>query len=172
MEKNSFYKKLGQSIKAIKSYKNKKSKQFVHVVKKPFKMLNDSDISPKEKLQIYQMLTIMVSAILGISVLGFLIGYKSSVNDTEIEKFKRNFNEASNVSGKGREMFEKAFGKPKEENIVTVKFAPSFGKMGKFGIGYDKNYSDQDSRGDYPDESQLTLLEKLGIEPKWFSRKT
>lgn len=171
MDKN-FYKKLGQSVKAIKSYKNKKSKEFVNVVKKPFRILKDANIKPKEKLELYHMLTIVVSALLGVSVLGFLIGYKTATGDDEIEKFKKNFYEAPNVTGKGREMFEKAFGEPADESIINVKFAPSFGKLASFGVGYDKNYKRQDLKGDYPDDKQTGFLAKLGLSPKWFTKKT
>lgn len=165
------YKKLGNSIRAVYNHKGPRDKKFVEKLKKPFKIMNQNSFTPREKKDIFDVIVIVLTSILGFSALGFII--KSTIKtQLEIaEEFKKDFHNAPNVKGKGREIYEKIYkdeqDKPKED-IVKIKFPEGFG-TDKQLVGIGRGTVGEGSN-DYPTEKQVELLKKLDIPVKWFSK--
>lgn len=164
------YKKLGASIRAIHNYKGPKDKKFVEKLKKPFKIINENSFTPREKKDIFDIIVVLLTSILGVSVLGFIIKSTLKTQIETTDDFKKDFHNAPNVKGKGREIYESLYkdnqDKPKED-IVKINFPQGFGTDKRVGIGYGQSIS---GSKDYPTERQVELLNKLGIPVKWFSK--
>lgn len=164
------YKKLGDSIRAVYNHKGPKDKKFVEKLKKPFKIMNQHSFTQREKKDIFDVIVIVLTSILGVSALGFIINSSLKTQLETAQDFKKDFHNAPNVKGKGREIYEKIYNddqdRPKED-IVKIKFPEGFGTDKPIGIG--RGTAGEGSK-DYPTENQMELLKKLGIPVKWFSK--